>query len=64
MSDAWFEVMYGSSQMLHSRSSEILQLLLSQSLSSSNGNKMIRFLFIKLFNAIDSSKQQLLFESI
>ena len=56
--------MYGASQMLHSNTSKILELLLNQTHGLHNGKIMIRFLFIKLFNAIDSSKQQLLFESI
>lgn len=56
--------MYGSSQLLHSKSTEILELLLNQKHERSNGKDMIRILFIKLFNAIDTSKQQLLFDSI
>ena len=50
--------------MLHSNTSKILELLLNQTHGLQSGKIMIRFLFIKLFNAIDSSKQQLLFESI
>jgi len=65
LSDTWFEVMYGAQQELHSKSSEILDMLLNTKAQFDEEKQfMIRILFIKLFNSIDTSKQQLLFESI
>ena len=59
LSDLWFEVMYGASQELHSKSAEILEQILEKP-----NDKMVRYLFIKLFNGIDAAKQQPLFDSI
>lgn len=56
VSDVLFEVMYGASEDLHSKSGEVLgQLLQRQSLDPAFVC-MVRYLFIKLFHAIDASK--------
>jgi hypothetical protein len=52
LSDLWFEVMYGASQELHSKSADILDQLLQ----NPGDGKYIRYLFIKLFNGIDAAK--------
>ena len=51
LSDLWFEVMYGASQELHSKSADILEKILEKP-----QEKMVRYLFIKLFNGIDAAK--------
>ena len=73
ISDVIFEVMYGASQDLHSKAASIQAVILS--LLGGGGEvslagkvslvtKVVRLLYIKLFNAIDASKQLPLFEQI
>jgi len=63
LSDALFEVMYGASQDLHSKATGVVQVLLSLE-KSEVMIKIIRCLFIKLFNNIDTNRQTPIFEEI
>ncbi len=60
ISDVYFEMMYGASEDLYSNSSmlidELLEIQVSSNIEESNFAGMLRLLFIKLFNNIDSEK--------
>jgi len=71
VSDIFYEVMYGASNNLHSKSSDILEALLEAKLGGDHSSKfvdgvsmMVRFLFIKLFANIDTAGHLPLFEAI
>jgi hypothetical protein len=55
ISDALYEIMYGSSEDLHSKANQILTIMLNLELDEAL-TKTIRFLMIKLFNSIDTPK--------
>jgi hypothetical protein len=64
--------MYGANEELHSKAVQILSVLLQLAINSSEGscdsdqrlNRTIRLLFIKLYNSIDTSKQEPIIESV
>ena len=56
VSDVFFEVVYGASEDLHSKSAEVLAQLFQRRPLDIPFVRTVRFLFIKLFNAIDASK--------
>jgi len=61
VSDVFLEVLYGASQDLHSKSTELLTQLFERRPLDAPFVRTVRFLLIKLFNAIDTSKQHPLF---
>lgn len=64
-SDLLFEVIYGASEDLHSKSQDVLEQFFAVSdPKNSEAGKTARFLFVKLFNSIDSAKQKGLFDAI
>jgi|TARA_B110000285_G_C15086362_1_gene596423 hypothetical protein len=64
VSDVLFEVLYGASQDLHSKSAELLAELFERQPLDAPFVRTVRFLLIKLFNAIDTSKQHPLFAAV
>ena len=68
ISDVYFEMMYGASEDLYSNSSmlidELLEIQVSSNIEESNFAGMLRLLFVKLFNNIDSEKQLPIFEAL
>ena len=64
VSDVLFEVVYGASEDLHSKFGEVLGKLFQRRPLDVPFVRMLRFLFIKLFNGIDATKQPPLFEAI
>lgn len=71
VSDMLFEVIYGAGEGLHSKYAEVINSLIEyyQSLVSSKPVKatvevLLRCLFLKLVNEVDTEKQQPLFNTI
>jgi len=67
VSDVLLEVMYGASEDLHSKATEVLSVLLTLDVKGEKRerlDKVVRYLLIKLVNSIDTAKQLPLFECI
>jgi hypothetical protein len=62
--DLLFEIIYGSGEGLHSKTSEILNSLLSIDCIKESTSSIIRSLFMKLVTEIDIKKQELMYETL
>jgi hypothetical protein len=56
ITDLIFEVVYGAAEGLHSKASEVLITILQSNDYSPPMIMLIRFLFLKLFNEVDTEK--------
>jgi ADP-ribosylglycohydrolase len=66
ISELLFEVVYGASEGLHSRAKECLEQLLifNKDHRTPDQISLIRCLFIKLINEVDTEKHQLIYDTI
>ena len=56
ISDLLFEVIYGAAEGLHSKASEVLSQVLKFDINNPKIIMLIRILFLKLFNEVDTEK--------
>ena len=63
ISDLIFEVIYGAGEGLHSKAREVLEALLNFDRSKKEMVLLIRCVYLKLFNEVDTGKQAHIYDS-